>query len=113
MSYTEAANTAWELIFEEYSDLRYQLSGPEGYDRDYKQDLKESGRWEEELSEWEPPEDDLATKLEVACNTLLWAMDACEHANWVHDKRYARRHNKWPYGRPYKLDRKQKILRVD
>ncbi len=110
MNYTDAANTAWELIFEEYSDLRYELYGPEGYDRDYKAQLKEDGDWEAELARWEPPDEDRAAKLEVACDTLLWAMDACEHANWIHDKRWSKRHNEWPYGRPYKLERKQSRL---
>ena len=112
MDYVAAANTAWELISEQYNDLRYELYGPEGYDRDYKRELKESGEWEEELASWEPPSAERVPELKAACTALLWAMDACEHAGWLHDKRWARRCNKWPYGRPFKLERKQKRLRI-
>jgi len=85
MSYSynswQGSDLAWNLIFESYSDARYELLGPEGYDKEYRDYLKESGEWEEELASWEEPSEEEAAALRVKHDTLLEAMKLCRQAS--------------------------------
>ena len=96
-----AVDTAWEYIFEQYRDLKYELDGPEGYDRDQKKQLKEDGEWEAELARWEEPPAEIRPRLESACDALLWAMDACAKARNLHQHRLAKILGYWPGPEPY------------
>ncbi len=98
----EGSDMAWELIFDLYSDYRYELYGPEGYDRDYKNQLKEDGEWEEELARWTPPAPEQEIVLSAKVDALLEAIKLCDKASQVCENQVARVIKSWPHGRPYR-----------
>lgn len=63
-----------EHVQEEINDVRYELYGPEGFDSDYKKNLKDDGLWEEELARWEAPTPEKAAELEDVLSCRAWAI---------------------------------------
>lgn len=82
------ADRAWEYIFEEYQNVRYELYGPEGWDEDFIQVMQEEGMWESELAKWEPLPPCEKKDLEIKEETLLWAMEQCQKSSNFYRKKY-------------------------
>lgn len=88
LKYTEPHKSAFlalELIFEELEEACYKDGGPESYNREYRNQLKKDGLWEEEMANWTPPAPEEALyltgyieglrKASALCNTAIRRTD--------------------------------------
>ena len=96
----EGADRVWEMIYEQVMDLRYEAHGPDSYRPGLKRELKEEGRWEEELSQWEEPAAERVREIGHKIEALRWAMRACEAAAQYYLRETAKVTGRWPCHRP-------------
>lgn len=75
-----SCDLAWELIFEELQEARYENAGPESYDRDYRNDLVKHGLWDNEVASWTPPTTERGAYLRAYMDGLEKAMSLCQAA---------------------------------
>ena len=61
-----------EILVEEITELKYALEGPESYDKDLKNQLREENLWEDEVKRWNAPDENIKIWFEAK---LAFAQD--------------------------------------